>query len=98
MTKYEISASKYGEDHAFVIYATEGDISLLRAKLDKMNGADMQTYIRAHIPFKPYHEDSANDLHDESFTEAYQMIYQLGDETTKEEIRSLGVLGDARLE
>lgn len=90
----EISQIKYGNNAEFTVYATDEEIRLLRAKLDNMYEADRGTYWRAHIPIMSYHQDQANDAYDAYMSEAYQMIYDLGDEEAKTHIMSMNVLND----
>ncbi|WP_284141477.1 MULTISPECIES: hydrolase [unclassified Virgibacillus] len=94
---YEISQTKYHNNHVFVIYATDEEIKALRGKMDSMGEANMGTYFRAHVPIMAYHNDKANDVFDEEITEVYRMLYALGDKTTKEHVESMGILGDKHM-
>ncbi len=90
----EISQIPYGNNDDFTIYATDGEVSMLRRKMEKMHEADVASFWRAHVPIMPYHNDKANDIYDEGLTEAYQMVYELGDKQTKSHIESMGILSD----
>ncbi|SDQ29649.1 hydrolase [Virgibacillus salinus] len=90
----EISQIKYDNNEEFVIHATEDEVRILRDKMDDMYNADYRAFFRAHVPIMPYHNDSSNDDYDIGITEAFQMIYDLGDENTKKHIDSMGVLSD----
>ncbi|PWU68112.1 MULTISPECIES: hypothetical protein [Gracilibacillus] len=79
----EISHIPYGGNAEFVIQANDEEITLLRLKFDEIHDADLSTYVRAHIPFTPYHNDPQNDAYDEGIKGVYQMIYELADEETK---------------
>ncbi|WP_249871146.1 hydrolase [Oceanobacillus saliphilus] len=92
-----ISQMRYQNNDDFVIYASMQDIALLRSKMENMHGANFDSYIRAHIPIVPYHNDSANDEYDDNLTEAFRMVYELGDEQTKSHIKSMGILSDKHL-
>lgn len=92
ITSSEISQVPYGNNDNFVIYATNEEVSLLRAKLDAMDKADNQTFWRSYVPIKPYKEDKDNDEHDENLKQAYEMVYELGDETTKENLATMNIL------
>lgn len=94
----EISRIKHGNNAAFTIFATEGDIKSLRKKLDRVHVAENDTFWRAHIPIMPYHHDTANDRYDASFAEALQMIYDLGDKEARAYITETGVLRDRPLD
>ncbi|MGM8211938.1 hydrolase [Virgibacillus sp. W0430] len=93
----EISRSRYHNNDDFTIYATEDEIEQLRSKLDAMYHADFNAYWRAHVPFMHYHNDKANEAYDGQVTQVFQMLYELGDEKTKEYIAETGVLGDASM-
>lgn len=90
----EISQNRYQNNDDYVIYASSEDITLLRATLENMHGASFDSFIRAHIPIMPYHNDKANDEYDANMIEAFRMVYQLGDEQAKSHIESMGILSD----
>lgn len=98
MQAREISQIKFQNNHHFEIKASRDEVEALRRLLNKVYDADRDAYWRSHIPFVPYHQDSANDQYDESFTEALQLIYQLGDEKTKMYVESTGVLSNRSLD
>lgn len=89
----QISEEKH-DGTAFTIHATEQEAEELRRILNNMSSAEMETFWRAHVPFKPYHDDVANDRYDKQITEAYKMMYTLGDTETKQFIEQSGVLSD----
>lgn len=97
MGTQEISQIKYGNNQDFIIHATEQDVVLLREKLNDMDQANTRAFFRAHVPIMPYHNDKSNDDYDNGMTGAYQILYDLGDEQTKEHIESMGVLTDRHL-
>ena len=88
----EISQIKYDNNEDFVIYATEEDAQLLRAKMNNMDNASFRSFFRAHVPIWAYHNDKSNDDYDANMTEAFQMIYNFGDEATRTHIDSMDVL------
>ncbi|SET33205.1 hypothetical protein SAMN05216389_10919 [Oceanobacillus limi] len=90
----EISQIEYSNNDEFVVYATEEEIEELRSKMDQMEDAALGTFIRSHVPIKPYHEDESNDKYDAGITDAYQMLYDLGDTNTKAHIESIGILSN----
>ncbi|SFA91860.1 hypothetical protein SAMN04488072_103262 [Lentibacillus halodurans] len=90
----EISQIEYDNNNEFVIYATEDEVRLLRQRLDGMHTSDIHAFFRAHVPIMPYHNDKSNDDYDTGITDAFQMIYELGNEETKKHIENMGVLGD----
>lgn len=88
----EISQVQYGNNDDFTIYATGSEVRDLRAKMDMMQDAEFKSYWRAHIPIMSYHNDKANDQYNEGIQSAFQMIYDLGDDQTKENLQQMGVL------
>lgn len=45
----------------------------------------------------PYHNDKPNDDYDSELTEAFRMMYDLGDKETKQHIEEIGILSDNHL-
>lgn len=88
----EVSQIPYQNNDDFIIYATDEEVRQLRNKFDSMDDANLRSFVRAHIPIVPYHHDQSNDDYDSAMYEALQMIYKLGDDETKENIHSMGVL------
>jgi len=97
LTTGEVSQIRYQNNDDFIIYATDAEARQLRNKFDSMDNANLRSFVRAHIPIVPYHHDQSNDDYDSAMEEALQMIYKLGDDTTKENIHSMGVLDDPKL-
>ncbi|MGY0693213.1 hydrolase [Virgibacillus sp. FSP13] len=97
MGSREISQMKYHNNEELVIYATEDEASALRHKMNDMDDADFRAFFRAHVPIMPYHNDESNDDYDNGMTEAFQMIYELGDDETRTHIENMGVLSDRQL-
>lgn len=93
----EISQIQFGNNDDFTIHATNEEIRELRGKMDMMQDADFKSYWRAHIPIKPYHNNEANHEYDAGIQEAFQIIYYLGDEQTKQDIESMGILEEGQL-
>lgn len=98
MQAREISQVKFQNNHHYEIRATEDQVNELRRLFNKVADADRDAYWRSHIPFVPYHNDLANDQYDEAFTEALGLIYELGDDATKNYIDTTGVLTDRSLD
>ncbi|WP_173915784.1 hydrolase [Halobacillus sp. Marseille-Q1614] len=94
----EISINHDGNNDDFIIYADEYDLLLLREIFDEIDNADTRSFYRAHIPFQPYHQDMDNDEYDDGMKGAFRMIYELGDEKTKNHITEMGVLEDLKNE
>ncbi|WLV23848.1 hydrolase [Aciduricibacillus chroicocephali] len=85
----EISRNKVGNNSSFVIHATEDEVYALREQFDQMHGAGVRSFFRAHVPIVSYSNDKANDEYDASLVEAYRLLYELGDETTKKHIAEM---------
>lgn len=94
ITSQEISQIPLDNQTSFKIYATNDDVQLLRDKLNGMNHGDNLSFGRAHIPILPYHHDKGNDFHDDHMIQAYQLMYELGDELTQSHIESMGIMPD----
>lgn len=90
----QISPYEHTDNNDFTIYGTESEIKRLRAIFNRMDAAELDTYWRAHVPFMPYHNDPSNDRYDKGITDAFQLIYELGDKRTKEFIDESRILSD----
>src|SRR5699024_1277999 len=93
----QIAQTSFENTDTFKIYANDDELRLLRAKMDNMDGANISSLFRADVYILAYYHDQPNDDYDEQLTEAFQMIYELGDEETKQHIDQIGVLGDRPL-
>ncbi len=87
-----ISQSATDSPWNFKIEATDEEIRQLREHFDENASAGMGNFIRAHIPFREYHNDPENDLQDEKLKAVYQLIHELGDDEAKQHIESMGFL------
>ncbi len=97
VASHEISRIPFGNNTAFKIEATADEVRILRAKLDNMHNADMGSFWRAHVPIKPYHQDTANQDYDREITDVFQMLYNLGDKETQTHIESMEILTDRHM-
>lgn len=88
----EISQVQFGNNDDFTIYATDSEVRDLRSKMDVMHHAEIKSFWRAHVPIMPYHHDQANDQYNSGIKEAFQLIYHLGDDQTKSNLKNMGVL------
>ncbi|MFD1020553.1 hydrolase [Thalassobacillus hwangdonensis] len=88
----EISLNHDANNDDFIIQATPEEIIELRTVFDEMYIADEWSFYRSHVPARPYHKDKSNDEYDEGMKRAFRMLHDLGDETTKHHIESMGVL------
>lgn len=78
--------------YEFEIDATDEDIFKLQELFEDKSDSNDGTFLRAHAPVIPYHHDKENDAYDHSMTEIYQMLYDLGTESTRQHIAEMGVL------
>ena len=90
----EISQMKYQNNDAFTIYATEQEVQMLRKTLDNVHMSEVDTFWRAHNPILPYHNDSSNDRYDKHLTDAFEKLYELGDEETRSFVEESGVFSN----
>lgn len=81
---------------SFVIHATEKEVEVLEGVLEDKYEADLETYVRSHIPYLEYHHDPENDHYDASQKILYSMIYLLGNEEAKQHIKQMGILNDRK--
>lgn len=89
-----ISQIKTGTPFELEIEATSDEIRALRSIFDGMYNSDVMGFVRSHIPFLEYHNDSENDMIDRDLTNVYQMLYDLGKPETKQHIKSMGILNN----
>ncbi|GEL77925.1 hypothetical protein [Tenuibacillus multivorans] len=90
----EISELKAGNNDEFTIYAGPNEIIALREIFEGMEHADMGTFWRSHMPFKEYHRDEDQDEYDHLLLKAYKMIYELGDDQSKQHVEQMPFFGE----
>ncbi len=78
--------------YEFEIIASPEEVEALKEIITHMANADHASYWIGHIPYIPYHLDKENDQYDRSLIDAYQMIYDLGTDETKNHITSMNIL------
>jgi hypothetical protein len=78
--------------HEFVVVATKQEIEELQRLFDHKEHEDDNAFFRAHVPFKPYHEDAATDAYDQYMLQIYRKIHELGTLETKTCIADMGIL------
>ncbi|MCA1032472.1 hydrolase [Bacillus timonensis] len=88
----EISQSKTSSTWDYEIQANDEEIVQLREYFDQNFSNDWQGFFRAHVPYVEYHHDPTNDAYDETLLKVYKMIYELGNEETKEHIKTQGII------
>ncbi|MCY9674590.1 hydrolase [Bacillus pumilus] len=59
---------------------------------DEQYMTDWKGFFRAHVPYLEYHYDSPNDEMDRKRKEIYSMIFELGNEETKNFIETNGLM------
>ncbi|MGM7682212.1 hydrolase [Cytobacillus sp. Hm23] len=90
----EISRLSTASPWNYKVFATDEEITTLREYFDQNYSTEWQNFFRAHIPYIQYHDDEQNDAYDETLEKILQLIYQLGDRTTREFIEEQGLLHD----
>ncbi|PLR97678.1 hydrolase [Bacillus sp. T33-2] len=81
----------------FKINATGEEVKHLREFMNENYKADLQTFVRSHIPFKEYHKDKEDVKYDKTMDEVYALIYELGDQEARDHIRNMGILDESLL-
>jgi hypothetical protein len=76
----------------FEIWASEEELDQLQELFEESEEAHDSTFIRAHIPFRLYHNDKENDASDYYLTQIYSKLHELGSAETKTHIESMNVL------
>lgn len=76
----------------FEIEATEKEVVELQELFDGKEQSDNYAFGRAHVPWKPYHEDESNDVYDKYLLEIYRTIHRLGTPETKRHIERMNIL------
>jgi hypothetical protein len=77
-------------NYDFEILATEEEIAKLQKLFVALQDTDFHTFVLANIPFLD-NEQKENRTEDQQIDQIYRMIYQLGTEQTKEQIRRAGL-------
>lgn len=79
--------------YEFEIQATQDEVNELFDLLEEKREFEDATFIRAHIPGVPYHQDLENDGYDEALRKIYARIHTLGNDEAKRTIESMGLDG-----
>ena len=88
----DITQNNTDNNAAYTIFADEREAGELRSKMENMHDASFASFFRAHIPIVPYHHDPQNDMYDKNLREAFQLLYELGDDQAKQHVESIGIL------
>lgn len=75
----------------YEIEATPKEIEQLEKLFTEIGQTEMAFFAKAHIPFLN-NEASENTEEDKEIQRIYQMIYQLGTEKTRNQLREIGVI------
>ena len=87
----EISQIPYGNNTTYTIEANGEEVFQLREKFNEVFDDELGTFVRAHIPFLPYHQDSENQEYDKDLQDIFQMIYQLATMETRQAMKEAGM-------
>ncbi len=90
----EISINHDANNDDFIIEASNEEVMALREVFEEIYNSDMRSFFRSHVTAVPYHLDEANDEYDEGMKTAFRMIYNLGNEESRQQIEEMGVLED----
>lgn len=87
----EINQDPTVSEWEYEIEGTEEEIGRLQQLFDRAGRASDHSFLRALTPYA-YHQDEENVRYDEALSSIYQMIYDMGDEKVKEQIKTMDVL------
>ncbi|HLQ95174.1 MAG TPA: hypothetical protein VK108_02215 [Pseudogracilibacillus sp.] len=93
-TNLQISQSEVKENHGLVIHATQAEVDVLSHKFDALQSDQVMTMFRANTPIMLYHNADSEDDFKVTIREALEMIYDLGDEKTRDFIEETGALNE----
>jgi hypothetical protein len=85
----EILPIKTASSFQFEISASDEDVRKLAKKFSELDSTANDTFVRSHLPYVPYSNDSDNDRYDQKLKEAYQIIHDLGQEETRRFIETM---------
>lgn len=92
----EVLPAGEGEGN-FRIEATDEEAAFIRQIFNEEYSAEVDTFIRAHVPYLDYSYQKENDHYDRALITIYGLIYELGDEEAKRHIEGMGILDEYRL-
>lgn len=87
-----ILENKEDSSYEFEIDASPEEVEQLKNIFTKMGNADHSGYWKVHVPFTQYHNDPENDAYDQQLKQAYQLIYAVGTNETKEHIDAMNII------
>jgi hypothetical protein len=85
----EILPIKTASTFQFEISASDEDVRKLAKKFSELDSTANDTFVRTHLPYVPYSNDSDNDRYDQKLREAYQIIHDLGQKETRQFIETM---------
>ncbi|SFA71099.1 MULTISPECIES: DUF3970 family protein [unclassified Bacillus (in: firmicutes)] len=98
MVNGEVIPEPAGTETHFRVNGTDEEIEDLMQMFSENYQADLETFGRAHIPYKEYHKDKENDHYDATMVKIYQQIYNLGDAEARAHIKEMGILDGTAME
>lgn len=98
VSNYEIVPAPQGGSELEIL-ATNEDVTRLQQMFDKLDHEDKQVTVhRSKTPYERFNfthkedQDERNEPFDQSLTEIYQFIYDLGTEKTRKHIEDMNLL------
>lgn len=79
-------------NYDFEIEATEEEIHQLEELFERIEEDDFQTFLVAHLPYRTKERAELSREEDKKISQIYQMIYRLGTEETKKQMRESGII------
>ncbi|MEK4027682.1 MULTISPECIES: hydrolase [Bacillaceae] len=81
----------------FRIEATDQEAAFIKRVFEEEYGAEIETFVRAHVPYLDYSYKEKNDKYDRALIAIYGLIYKFGDEQARRHIDEMGILDEYRL-
>ncbi|HZG70402.1 MAG TPA: hypothetical protein VEY51_02615 [Chondromyces sp.] len=76
----------------FRIFVTDEELEYFKMVFNESYSAEIDTFLRAHIPYIEYHISPENDHYDRTLIGLYGLIYLFGDEEAKHHVKEMGIL------
>ncbi|HEY9577981.1 MAG TPA: hydrolase [Pseudobacillus sp.] len=92
----EVLPTAEGEGN-FRIEATDQEAAFIKRVFEEEYNAEIETFVRAHVPYLDYSYKEKNDHYDRALIAIYGLIYKFGDEEARRHIDGMGILDKYRL-
>lgn len=89
VTDQRVYSSPHVSPWEFKIHVERQYIPVFRKLFEQMNELEFENFLRAHLPYIPYHYDHNNHELDHRTKKIYAIIHEFGDQETKSFIENL---------